>query len=93
MDGSLAPAHPLDRVGLSVHDRPLGAQGDLVLGLADLRTVVGVPGVRVGDRLPLEADLLVGDRHGDLLLLGHHILTQPRLTGFLSTGASDQPLL
>jgi hypothetical protein len=58
-DGFLAQADPLDRDGLGVHDRPLGAQGHLVLRLADLRTVVGIPGVRIGNRLTLKANLFV----------------------------------
>src|SRR4051794_33396436 len=84
---------PLDRLGLGAHHRPFRAQGDLVLLLRDRRPGVGRTPVGVGDRLPFDPDLLVRHRDGDLLVLGHHVLAQPRPPHFLGLGARPQPLL
>jgi hypothetical protein len=64
-----------------------------VLLLGDVRAVQGVADVRVGDRLPLDPDLLVRDRHGlgDLLL--DDVLAQPGPAGLDPLGADPQLLL
>jgi hypothetical protein len=64
-----------------------------VLLLGDGRPVVGGPAVRIGDRLALDGDLLVRDRHGHLLVLGHDVLAQPGPPGLPGLGADVEPLL
>src|SRR3954453_22472522 len=63
-DGVLVEAHALlgNRDGLGHGD--LLVQRDLVLLLGDRRAVGGVVGVRIGDRLALDAYLLALHRHG-----------------------------
>src|SRR3954454_8669755 len=73
----LVEADPLDRHGLLGDDRPLLAEGHLVLLLGDVRAGQRGVAVALGDRLALHPDLLAGDRDGDRLLLGGDVLAQP----------------
>src|SRR5690606_11695226 len=70
-------AYPLHRDGLGLRHRPFRVEGDLVLGLADLRAGERVAAVLVGDGLPFHAHLFVAHGHGLLDLLGDHVLAQP----------------
>src|SRR4051794_29791559 len=73
-----AQAHPLLRDGFLAHHRVLLVEHHLVLLLGDLGTVVGGVGVVLGDRLALETDLFVRDRHGLGHVLGDDVLAEPR---------------
>ena len=64
-----------------------------MLLLADVAARHRRAAVGVGDRLALEADLLVAHRDGLRDVLGHDMLAQPRPAGLDLLGADVQPLL
>src|SRR3954469_14703397 len=68
-------------------------QDNLVLLLRQRRPVHRRAGVRVGDRLALEADLLTAHRDGLLDLLGHHVLLQAGTARLALPGADGELLL
>src|SRR3954453_19604894 len=79
-DGVLVEAHALlgNRDGLG--DGDLLVESDLVLLVGDRGAVGRAAGVRLGDRLALDADLLALYRHGLLDLVGHDVLLEPHAT-------------
>ena len=96
---------PLDRHDLDGDDRPLRVQDDLARQAAVPGRLPGRPrGVGVlGQRLArhvrgverhlLDPELLAPDRHGDLDLLGDHVLDQPRPGPRHPLGADDETFL
>src|SRR5215213_11986 len=83
----------LHRNGFLGDDGTLLGERHLVLLLGDVRAgQSGVP-VALGDRLALDPDLLAAHRNGDRLLLGGHVLAQPRPAGLHLLGADVEPLL
>ena len=92
-DGLLVDPHPLDRDGLLVDDDPLLGEGHLVLLRGDVAAGHRLVAVGVGDRLALEAHLLVAHRDGRGDVLGDDVLAQPGPAGLAGLGADVELLL
>src|SRR3954471_23264616 len=89
----LVEADALLRDGALLDDRLLGVERDLLLLLGDVRAVERLVGVRVGDRLALDAGLLPLDRGGLRHVLGRDVLAQARAAGLAALRADVQLLL